>query len=168
MATSNTASSRCLMATAFPDRSHGSSRVPRSIHLLCAPRNHAACVGSYCDAILSGEIIAGRYVELAARRYLDDLEHAHERGLYFDPMASQSYMDEGIALMELARRHQCTGWRTACGQQPDPHRRQERRRGYFMIWQFGKACRNASTPARLSAQWNISAACFSISRHRRW
>ena len=49
-----------------------------------APRNHAACVGSYCDAILSGEIIAGRYVELAVRRYLDDLDHAHERGLYFD------------------------------------------------------------------------------------
>ena len=46
-----------------------------------APRNHAACVGSYCEAILSGEIIAGRYVELAVRRYLDDLEHAHERGL---------------------------------------------------------------------------------------
>ena len=38
-----------------------------------APRNHAACVGSYCDAILSGEIIAGRYVELAVRRYLDDV-----------------------------------------------------------------------------------------------
>ena len=47
-----------------------------------APRNHAACVGSYCEAILSGEIIAGRYVELAVRRYLDDIEHAHERGLY--------------------------------------------------------------------------------------
>ena len=46
-----------------------------------AARNHAACVGSYCDAILSGEIIAGRYVELAVRRYLDDLEHAHARGL---------------------------------------------------------------------------------------
>ena len=38
-----------------------------------APRNHAACVGSYCEAILSGEIIAWRYVELAVRRYLDDL-----------------------------------------------------------------------------------------------
>ena len=38
-----------------------------------APRNHAACVGSDCDAILSGEIIAGRYVELAVRRYLDDV-----------------------------------------------------------------------------------------------
>ena len=27
------------------------------------------------------EIIAGRYVELAVRRCLDDIEHAHERGL---------------------------------------------------------------------------------------
>ena len=49
-----------------------------------ALRNHAACVGSYCDAIPSGEIIAGRYVELAVKRYLDDIEHAHERGLHFD------------------------------------------------------------------------------------
>jgi len=32
-----------------------------------APRNHAACVASYCDAPLSGEIIAGRYVQLAVR-----------------------------------------------------------------------------------------------------
>ena len=38
-----------------------------------APRNHAACVDGYCDAILSGEIIAGCYVELAVRRYLDDI-----------------------------------------------------------------------------------------------
>jgi len=32
-----------------------------------APRNHAACVASYCNAILSGEIIAGRYVEQCSR-----------------------------------------------------------------------------------------------------
>ena len=41
-----------------------------------SPRNHADC-----DAVLRGETIAGRYVELAVRRYLDDLKHAHERGL---------------------------------------------------------------------------------------
>ena len=41
-------------------------------------------VGNYCDAILSGDIIAGRYVQLAVERHLDDLEHAHERGLHFD------------------------------------------------------------------------------------
>ncbi len=34
------------------------------------------------DAILSGDIIVGRYVELAVRSHLDVLEHAHERGLY--------------------------------------------------------------------------------------
>ena len=49
-----------------------------------SPRKNVACGASYCEAILSGEIIAGRYVELAVRRYLDDIEHAHERGLYFD------------------------------------------------------------------------------------
>ena len=47
-----------------------------------SPRNHAACVDSYCDAILSGEIIAGHCVQLAVWRHLDDLEHAHQRGLY--------------------------------------------------------------------------------------
>ena len=36
---------------------------------------------SFLGAGQSGEIIAGRYVELAVRRYLDDIEHAHERGL---------------------------------------------------------------------------------------
>ena len=46
-----------------------------------APRNHADCIEGYCHAILGGDIIAGRYVELAVRRYLDDIEHAHERGL---------------------------------------------------------------------------------------
>jgi len=37
--------------------------------------------GKRLHCILSGEIIAGRYVERAAKRHLDDLEHAHERGL---------------------------------------------------------------------------------------
>ena len=58
-----------------------------------SPRNHADCVGNYCEAILSGEIIAGRYVELAVRRYLDDIEHAHERGLYFDDEKSLQFVE---------------------------------------------------------------------------
>ena len=71
-----------------------------------APRNHAVCVGSYCEAILSGEIIAGRYVELAVRRYL---AVAHERGLvgFFsssDPTGgSIDAVDEDVLL----------GWSTA-------------------------------------------------------
>ena len=72
-----------------------------------APRNHAACVASYCDAILSGEIIAGRYLELAVRRYLDDIEHAHERGLlgFFSTSdstgGSVDAVDEGGILRSL-------------------------------------------------------------------
>ena len=32
-----------------------------AVYIPCmSPRNHADCVGNYCDAILSGEIIAGR------------------------------------------------------------------------------------------------------------
>ncbi len=46
------------------------------VYIPCmSPRNHADCVGNDCDAVLSGEIIAGRYVQLAVERHLDDLEH---------------------------------------------------------------------------------------------
>jgi len=71
-----------------------------------APRNHAACVGSYCDATLSGEIIAGRYVELAVRRYLVDLEHAHERGLYFDA----DIAEKSLQFVETVCTHQKAEW----------------------------------------------------------
>ncbi len=40
---------------------------------------------AYAVAVTSGEIIAGPHVRNACRRHLDDLEHGHERGLYFDP-----------------------------------------------------------------------------------
>ena len=71
-----------------------------------APRNHAACVASYCDAILSGEIIAGRYVELAVRRYLDDIEYAHERGLYFDAEIAE----KSLRFVETVCTHQKAEW----------------------------------------------------------
>jgi hypothetical protein len=52
------------------------------VYILCmSPRNGADCVGNYCNAVLSGEIIAGRYVQLAVERNLDD--NAQERGLHF-------------------------------------------------------------------------------------
>jgi len=71
-----------------------------------APRNHAACVGRYCEAILSGEIIAGRYVELAVRRYLDDIEHAHERGLHFDA----DIAEKSLQFVETVCTHQKAEW----------------------------------------------------------
>jgi phage terminase large subunit-like protein len=39
---------------------------------------------AYAAAVLSGEIVAGPHVRNACRRHLDDLEHGHERGLWFD------------------------------------------------------------------------------------
>jgi len=67
-----------------------------------APRTHAACVGSYCNAILRGEINAGRYVELAVRRYLDDIEHA----LYFDAEIAE----KSLQFVETVCTHQKAEW----------------------------------------------------------
>jgi phage terminase large subunit-like protein len=47
-------------------------------------RDHSECVQAYCDGVMSGEIVAGRYVRLAVQRHLQDLQDAGERGLYFD------------------------------------------------------------------------------------
>jgi len=38
----------------------------------------------YANDVLSGKILACKWVKLACQRQLDDLEHGHERGLYFD------------------------------------------------------------------------------------
>jgi len=38
----------------------------------------------YAEDVLSGDILACRFVKLACQRHLDDLEHGHERGLWFD------------------------------------------------------------------------------------
>lgn len=38
----------------------------------------------YASKVISGEIIAGRYVRAACKRHLDDLKNGHKRGLYFD------------------------------------------------------------------------------------
>jgi len=71
-----------------------------------SPRNHADCVGNYCDAVLSGEIIAGRYVQLAIERHLDDLEHAHKRGLHFDA----DIAEKSLRFVEAVCTHQKAEW----------------------------------------------------------
>ena len=38
----------------------------------------------YANDVLSGKILACRWVHLACQRFLDDLKHGHERGLWFD------------------------------------------------------------------------------------
>lgn len=49
----------------------------------------AAPAEQYLDDVLAGRQVAGRFVRLLAERHRADLEHGHERGLYFDPVAAQ-------------------------------------------------------------------------------
>jgi phage terminase large subunit-like protein len=50
-------------------------------------------VHKYIDDVLNGTIPACKYLKLACQRHLDDLEHGHERGLYFDEEAGQEIID---------------------------------------------------------------------------
>lgn len=45
----------------------------------------------YAEDITSGKILACRYVKLAVKRFYDDLQHGHERGLYFDESSAARY-----------------------------------------------------------------------------
>ncbi len=50
-------------------------------------------VREYAEAVVSGKEIAGPHVRAACQRHLDDLEHGHERGLWFDHDAAQRALD---------------------------------------------------------------------------
>ncbi|MBM3940445.1 MAG: terminase large subunit [SAR202 cluster bacterium] len=52
---------------------------------------------AYARAVIDGRVLTGRLVRLACERHLNDLAHAHQRGLRFDPDLAQ----RAIALMEL-------------------------------------------------------------------
>lgn len=43
----------------------------------------------YARDVVNGKIVACRWVNLACERYFHDLEHGHERGLYFDRAAAE-------------------------------------------------------------------------------
>lgn len=47
----------------------------------------------YAQDVLSGRIVACRYVKLACQRFLDDLQHGEARGIYFDVDAAQHAVD---------------------------------------------------------------------------
>ena len=47
----------------------------------------------YIDDVMNNRIVVCRWVRLAVERHLRDLEHGHERGLYFDPDAGQHAID---------------------------------------------------------------------------
>ena len=47
----------------------------------------------WADDVLAGRIVVGRLTRLAVERHEHDLEHGHERGLYFDREAAQFAVD---------------------------------------------------------------------------
>lgn len=47
----------------------------------------------YAERVVSGEIVAGELVRLACLRFLHDIEHGPERGVYFDEDRAQHILD---------------------------------------------------------------------------
>lgn len=54
---------------------------------------HARDVADYVDGVTSGRIVTGRLARLAVWRYLDDRQHAGERGFYFDESKACDFLD---------------------------------------------------------------------------
>ena len=54
----------------------------------------------YAESVLSGKILACKWVHLACQRFLDDLENGHKRGLYFSEAAA-NYAFEFFSHLKL-------------------------------------------------------------------
>lgn len=57
---------------------------------------------AYARAVVSGEIVAGPHVRNACRRHLDDLEHGHERGLFYDLAAAKKIWNYFEGVLKLS------------------------------------------------------------------
>lgn len=55
--------------------------------------NYNPVVAKYCEDVLAGRIVAGKYIRLAVERHLRDIETGRDRGLYFDHAAGQRIID---------------------------------------------------------------------------
>jgi phage terminase large subunit-like protein len=51
--------------------------------------DHRRQVADYIDGVMAGEIVAGRLVRLAVERHVADLEHAGDRGWFFDEIVAE-------------------------------------------------------------------------------
>lgn len=67
------------------DHEQGRSNVVKII------KNHPAEI--YARQAASGELVVSKWVRLAAKRHLRDLESGHARGIYFDPRTAQDAID---------------------------------------------------------------------------
>lgn len=60
-------------------------------------------VSAYAQAVLDGDIVAGPHVRNACRRHFDDLETAHERGIFFSEKAAAHifrFFEKGLTLSD--------------------------------------------------------------------
>lgn len=48
---------------------------------------------AYCEGVLNGSIPAGKPVQLACKRHVEDLQHGESRGIYFDSFAANHALD---------------------------------------------------------------------------
>ena len=60
----------------------------------------------YIEEVLDGTITTNKWVKLACQRHLDDLEHGHQRGLYFDEEEGQRF----VAFFENFLHHSKGKW----------------------------------------------------------
>lgn len=68
--------------------------------------SHRDDVESYVDDVLSGKITAGRYVRMACKRYLADLENGDAKGWYFD----EEIASRQISVMECLKHTKGSQW----------------------------------------------------------
>ncbi len=79
-------------------------------------------VTAYAEAVIAGEIIAGKKNRLACQRHIDDLEHGPARGLYFDIDAADTFFEfcegeHGLKLFEgqfYGKPFMLLGWQAFC------------------------------------------------------
>ena len=67
---------------------------------------HKSEVHEYMRNVESGEVVAGRWLKLAVRRHLTDLENAGDRGLYFD----DDIASRAVQFFPLVLRHSIGEW----------------------------------------------------------
>jgi len=71
-----------------------------------APRNYATEALEYIDGVMNKSITTGRLARLSVERHLHDLEHAHERGFYFD----RDVAYQALAFFPTVLRHSIGEW----------------------------------------------------------
>lgn len=58
-----------------------------------SPKTAVRISRDYCDRVIGGKILAGKWIKLACERHLRDLETAGDRGFYFSETAAQHIVD---------------------------------------------------------------------------